>query len=225
MRIMSARKKHIVLTVQQRLDVLKDLDGMSIAAIARKYSVNRKTIHRIINNAPRMHMIANKSKREKKRQRIVEPISNELDERLLMWYIEKTKLGEKITDALMLAKATQIKQELPSFSRFKASLGWLTKFKARHNIRLLRLDHEESSVQEEAAEKEDQKVTEEVTPPEELKENIKQEKMIFVNCNGEKVTTELMNIFERLTFHSASAPTYIQLLVKGLKIFFLDEEH
>ncbi|XP_029052800.1 jerky protein homolog-like [Osmia bicornis bicornis] len=210
--------------MQQRLDVLKDLDTTSVSAIAKKYGVNRKTIRRIINNAPRIHMFANKNKREKKRRRIVEPVYNELDERLLTWYIEKRTLGDKITDALMLAKATQIKEDLPSCSSFKASHGWLAKFKARHNIRLVRLYHEESNAEEETAENENQQIKEEGTSPKELQESFKSEEMME-DHNDEATKTELINIFERLTFYSARAPAHIQCIVKGLKIFFLDEEH
>ncbi|XP_017791563.1 PREDICTED: tigger transposable element-derived protein 2-like [Habropoda laboriosa] len=73
---------------------------------------------------------------EKKRRKIVEPVYDELGKHLLAWFAERRTLSDRVTDALMLKKARELKENLPSCSRFKVSRGWLSKFKKRHGIRL-----------------------------------------------------------------------------------------
>nr|XP_033322222.1 jerky protein homolog-like [Megalopta genalis] len=135
---MEPRKKRMLLNMQQRLDVLKDLreTGLPYKQIANKYDVSIRTIHEIRKNATKINTFAGKSKQELKRQRIAGPLYDEVDKQLLSWFIQRKTLGVHITDALVLEKATELKENLPSCSRFKVSNGWLTKFKQRHNIHL-----------------------------------------------------------------------------------------
>lgn len=142
---------YVNLTMQQRLDVLKDLEMLPVPTVALKYHVCHMTIRRIRENATKIREFENKDKRQKNRQRIRDPQYLELDQRLHSWFIERKTLGDRVSDALLLKKATELKESMPSCSDFKVSYGWLSKFKNRHNIRLVRVYTEETVVDEDAA--------------------------------------------------------------------------
>lgn len=145
---MSARKKNVVLTMQQRLEVLRDINesSASACAIARKYNVSMATIIRIAQNERKISAFADKGKGQQKRRKLVEPLYDELDRQLLKWLNEERTSGEYLTDALLLEKAAEIKETLPSCSNFKASNGWLAKFKARHDIQFVHGKRSSASV-------------------------------------------------------------------------------
>ncbi|XP_054016463.1 tigger transposable element-derived protein 2-like isoform X2 [Hylaeus anthracinus] len=81
----------------------------------------------------------------KQRQRNKKPMNQELENHLLTWFFEKRTIGAHVTDALLLEKAVQLKEEFGASSQFKASRGWLSKFKQRNNIRLVRAYDKEAS--------------------------------------------------------------------------------
>ncbi|XP_033325557.2 jerky protein homolog-like isoform X1 [Megalopta genalis] len=134
---MTTKRKYMILTMQQRMNVLKDIRerSLSITEIGIKYGVNIKTIYRIRKEASKIIAFANKDRQEQKRRRIMQPVYNELDKQLLAWFAQRKTLGDHITDAIIFKKAEELKENLPSCSEFKVSRGWLTKFKIRHGIR------------------------------------------------------------------------------------------
>ncbi|KAG7213299.1 hypothetical protein KM043_002598 [Ampulex compressa] len=133
--------------MQQRLEVLKDLQeaSLSITEIVIKYGIHTRTVQRIKRNAAKISAFADKDKGERKRQRIKVPIYVELDKHLLEWCIERRTLGVHLTDTLILEKAQELKENLPSCSRCKLSYGWLVKFKKRHGIRFKHMHAKETS--------------------------------------------------------------------------------
>nr|XP_033324208.1 jerky protein homolog-like isoform X3 [Megalopta genalis]XP_033324209.1 jerky protein homolog-like isoform X3 [Megalopta genalis] len=136
---MPPRKKYTLLNMQQRLAVLKDLREKKLlpAQIGIKYGIGPRTLRSIAKNATKINAFADKSSREQKRRRLVKPLYNEVDKQLLAWLEQRRTFGYRVTDALMLKKAMEFKENLPSYSRFKVSRGWLTKFKRRNGIRLV----------------------------------------------------------------------------------------
>ncbi|XP_076182411.1 ionotropic receptor 68a isoform X2 [Ptiloglossa arizonensis] len=131
-----ATGKRITLTIQQRLDVLQDLKTLPIRTVATKYKVHPMTIRRIKSNASNIIQFTDNEKYCKCRQRLRRPMYEQLEQELLTWFIQKRMLGDFISDALLLKKATEIKDTIGSCSNFKVSKGWLIKFKHRHNIQV-----------------------------------------------------------------------------------------
>nr|XP_033325492.1 jerky protein homolog-like isoform X2 [Megalopta genalis] len=150
---MPPRKIYTVLNMQQRLDVLKDLreKRLSSKQVGQKYGVSIRTIQDIVKRATKINEFADKSKYELKRRRITEPVYDEVDKQLLAWFEQRRALGDRITDNLILEKATELKENLPSCSRFKVSRGWLTKFKKRHGISLVKIYREKANADQDEA--------------------------------------------------------------------------
>ncbi|XP_046145858.1 jerky protein homolog-like [Osmia bicornis bicornis] len=145
--------KRVSLTMQQRLDVLKDLETSSIATVAAKYNVHYTTVRRIKQKAAVIGEFEDQDSKAKRRQRVRKPKFEELEERLLKLFIERRTVGDYISDALLIEKATELKEEFGAPSQFKVSKGWLAKFKRRNNIRLVRVYGEKASADEDGARK------------------------------------------------------------------------
>nr|XP_012150437.1 PREDICTED: jerky protein homolog-like [Megachile rotundata]XP_012150438.1 PREDICTED: jerky protein homolog-like [Megachile rotundata]XP_012150439.1 PREDICTED: jerky protein homolog-like [Megachile rotundata]XP_012150440.1 PREDICTED: jerky protein homolog-like [Megachile rotundata] len=145
--------KRVVLTMQQRLDILEDLKTFSIASAAKKHKVHYTTIRRILERAPEILKFAEKDKKEKRRQKIRKPLYEELEQQLLIWYTERRATGNFVSDALFLEKAVELKEQIGTSTHFKASAGWLAKFKRRHGIRLVHVYGEQASADKNAANK------------------------------------------------------------------------
>nr|XP_033328275.1 jerky protein homolog-like [Megalopta genalis] len=139
-------KKYMLLSMQQRLEVLKDIyvAGMTPQQVGKKYGVGTRTIQRIIRNTEQIIALV-KNQRVLKRRKITKIHYEDIDRELVSWLAEKRVLRYRVTDALIIEKATELKQNFPSCSGFKASRGWLTKFKRRHDIRLLNMYQEETA--------------------------------------------------------------------------------
>ncbi|CAL7944867.1 unnamed protein product [Xylocopa violacea] len=268
---MAATRKS-TLSMKERLEILQDLEMLKpIAIIAAKYHVHHSTISRIKKNAAIITEFAEKQGYNRKRMR--KPFYMELEDRLFTWFQEKKTNGDFITDALIVEKAAEIKEAIPSCSRFKVSKGWLENFKKRNKICLKAVraeqaqerrnvpieeeiilkkeeymvedsdDSEGSKEYEEISyqENEDENIMKQmemINPgnQEEQQNNIEQKEIIhqenqvgnaiqgaIINQGDqdENATRELEYLFERLVCHSATAPRYIQVMVEGVKLFFL----
>lgn len=154
----------VTLTMQQRLEVLKDLETLPVSTVAVKYRVSNRTIQRIKGNASTILKFENKDRLQKKRQRLRNPVYSEIDQRLYSWFMERKKLGIHVSDALLLEKAFELKESIPSCSDFKVSDGWLSKFKNRNGIRLVRIYGGQASADETADENNKQNLSYEQKP-------------------------------------------------------------
>nr|XP_012150520.1 PREDICTED: jerky protein homolog-like [Megachile rotundata] len=150
---MASKKNTTTLTMEDRLKVLNELKTFSVSSVARKFNVHKSTICRIKNNAPKIMQFVDKSKLQWKRRRIRASAHSTLEQNLLTWFTERRTLGDFILNAALLEKAVELKNNMGLPSAFKVSKGWLTGFKKRHNIRLVRVYGESASADEDAATK------------------------------------------------------------------------
>nr|XP_033340639.1 jerky protein homolog-like [Megalopta genalis]XP_033340640.1 jerky protein homolog-like [Megalopta genalis] len=136
-----------VLSIEKKIEILRHLEGgVSVPRIANEYNIHPSTVRKI----RRRGMPAYQGVDVRTRKRIRKPRYEDLDIKLYLWFVQSKTLGIPITDLLLQEKALQISQELGNSSSFKASHGWLWKFKTRHNIRLL--DNEKDCADGPAAE-------------------------------------------------------------------------
>lgn len=62
---------------------------------------------------------------------------NHLERSLYEWFIEKRNMGDTITGSMLQKKAVELNAKLNGSSTFKASTGFVARFKKRHNIKHL----------------------------------------------------------------------------------------
>ncbi|XP_043251502.1 jerky protein homolog-like [Colletes gigas] len=134
------RNNKSVFSIQQRYEIVQQLkNGASARRLAAKYDVHPTTIRRIRQNAAAVYQFAKEGVAMRTRKNTRKPANEELDNRMYMWYLERKAIGKPITNLLLLEKAIEFNKECggPSKPIFKASKGWLWKFKNRHGIRLI----------------------------------------------------------------------------------------
>lgn len=88
---MTNKKKQITISMEQQLKVLEDIK-VTCTTVVIKYNVDKSTIRRIKRNAAKILKFADKSRIQKRRQRIRKPLYEELDQYLLTWFKEKKTL-------------------------------------------------------------------------------------------------------------------------------------
>jgi len=76
----------------------------------------------------------------------------DLDKAMEIWFIQKRSLNEPISGPLLCEKALEMNTKLKGPEDFKASGGWLHKFKSRHGIREFQIQGESLSADSSSAE-------------------------------------------------------------------------
>jgi len=69
----------------------------------------------------------------------------QLDNVMYQWCIQARSQGIPLSGPIIMAKAIAINKKLNGDPNFKASIGWLNKFKFRHGIRQLYISGEKLS--------------------------------------------------------------------------------
>lgn len=76
---------------------------------------------------------------QKKRKTMKMAKHSAVDDALYIWSTQKRSQGVPLSGPLLTEKALFFNQKLTEDSTFKASQGWLEKFKHRHGIRELNI--------------------------------------------------------------------------------------
>lgn len=130
--------KYILLSLQQRIDIVRKLeDGVPMSQLVKEYGVSSITIRRIKNNAVLLRQRF-KTPGAEGRKKMRKPVLDELDNRLYAWFRKQRVIGDRITDAVLQEKAKELNETFGGPSSFSASKGWIWRFKNRHGINLLK---------------------------------------------------------------------------------------
>ena len=133
-----SKRKRVVLTVDQKLEVLKRLEtGESGTSLALSYNVGKATITGIKSQKHAPLNFASQLDDEgglKKRKVMKTAQDTKLDKAVYMWFIQERNRGQPISGPLLCEKALDMNSMLGGPSDFKASTGWLKHFKSRHGI-------------------------------------------------------------------------------------------
>lgn len=136
--MLNTKRKHKTLTLAVKAEILSKLDeGKQMCELARYYNIGRSTIHDLRKNR---HKIENYLKSVEcgagQRKTLKWSKYPRVEQALYEWYLEErqqsTVTGEKLQE-----KAKILYKEIMSKDDFKASDGWLDKFKKRYGIRFL----------------------------------------------------------------------------------------
>lgn len=141
-----------VLTIQERLNVIKEVDeGAKLKDLSKKYLTHRTTLSRILKEKDKyVNFAKNAFVPSKKIKRIVKVAVPETETALYNWFLNQRINKLPVTDYLLQIKAIEFHRRLNPNIKFEASLGWIQKFKKRHSIRLLKICGEKLSCNESA---------------------------------------------------------------------------
>lgn len=154
---MSGKRKRVVLTIKDKLDIIKKLeDGGSSKQLAVIYGIGETTVRDIRKNKEKIITYASSSDSTSllaKRKSMKPSMYEELDRAMLEWFNQQRAKGNPISGPICAKRAEFFFYALGMDGDFNPSAGWLTRFKQRHSIREInirneRLNGDETAVEE-----------------------------------------------------------------------------
>lgn len=133
------KRKRNMLTIQQKVEMLKKLDeGESVTNLRKEYDVGHSTIYDL--KAQRYRILKFYSESDSvvgmaKRKTLHRAMNSELDKALYTWYRECRDRDGQVTGPMIIKRARELHIEMSIKKECDYSSGWLQKFKNRHGIR------------------------------------------------------------------------------------------
>ena len=126
------------LTLLEKVELIRDSEEkISYRVLAEKYKISVGSVSNIIKRkAEYIESYEQNDSSTKKRSRRNDS-SERVDRLVYEWFVLQRSKNIPITGPLLQERARQIRQQLggPGVDDFKASNGWLEKFRSRHNIK------------------------------------------------------------------------------------------
>ena len=141
----SAKRKQ--LTLDEKIDIIRkcEEEKTTQTTIAEQYGVDRTTISKILKQKTTLLAEIEAGNRGHKRMRMRDVKYKNVDYAVLMWLKEMRAKNAAVSGPTLLTKATQFAISFGDLE-FKASEGWLEKFKHRHGIVCKNVCGEEAAV-------------------------------------------------------------------------------
>lgn len=148
----STKRKRVLLTMNEKLQIVNRLEaGETITKLAKEFGIGVSTVGDMKRNAEKIKKFsvtldkATTSDSAKSRKTMKTADDQELDNVLFRWFIQKRSEGVPLSGPMIKEKALILNSKLGGSEDFKASSGWLEKFKHRHGIRQLSIEGEKMS--------------------------------------------------------------------------------
>ena len=126
------------LTLKEKIQLItdsNDSNALSQCKLAEKYNISLDSVCNILKsrNEFLQDYKTNQNQQVKRKFKNFDPIK--LDEQVYEWFIFQRSKNIPISESILQEKAREISNSLGDhFGPFKASNGWLEKFRKRHNI-------------------------------------------------------------------------------------------
>ncbi|CAG4979095.1 unnamed protein product [Parnassius apollo] len=145
---MSTKRKLTTLTLSEKFNVIKAVNsGMKKKDVAAYYGIAASTLSAIINNEAEILLRYESSTNLScKRRRLAE--FPDLEECLVSWFKQCHDKNIHVCGQILREKAKEFSKSL-GHSSFRASNGWLTNFKKRHELVFRKICGESASVNNE----------------------------------------------------------------------------
>ena len=140
--------KH-TLTLSKKIDLIRDNeDNISYRTLSDKYGISIGSISNIIKRKAEYIENYEQNQNSAKKRNFRDEINQKLDEKVYEWFVTQRSKNIPISGPLIQEKARQIRQQLDpeNADDFKASNGWLEKFRTRHAIQYRTLSGESAAV-------------------------------------------------------------------------------
>jgi len=141
---MAEKRKRVVIEFYQKLEIIKCLKkGETATNIAQIYGVGSTTVNDIQRDTKKIEQyvsLMQSNDGDVKSRKTMKPAKYEqLGNFMYQWFIQARSQGIQLSGPIIMAKAIIViitmNKKLNSDPNFKASIGWLDKFKFRHGIR------------------------------------------------------------------------------------------
>lgn len=156
---MSTKRKRSVLSIKDKQIIISRLDkGEKGTNLAPEFGISKQQISDIRKNKDKILKFTDNIETSEGLKRKSLKLANDerLDQALYTWFIQQRSTGTPISGPLLQEKAKhfsmQLNGESADHESFKASTGWLDKFKNRYGIRNLSIQGEKLSAAEETVE-------------------------------------------------------------------------
>ena len=153
------KRKRVVLTIDKKLEIISKLDqGVSLTTLAKEYNVGKSTVFDLKKGQDKIKLFAKEAKDSgcvKERFIVRKAVDENFDKAMHLWFSQERAKGTPITGVIVQEKAKMMYKAMypeKDESHFKASEGWLHRFKQRHGIRCLSMQGEILSADTQSAE-------------------------------------------------------------------------
>ena len=152
------KKRKNVMTIHEKMKILTSLEnGMKNWEICKKYNVQSSTVSTILKSKDKIkehHTFMQSVGSNLSRKRLRDTDYDILDHIVFEWFNQRRANGELISGVILQSVAKDFhkklaEQGLVPKNQFKASTGWLAKFKKRHGLRNLQAKGEKASANKE----------------------------------------------------------------------------
>ncbi|KFD66259.1 hypothetical protein M514_09446 [Trichuris suis] len=132
------KRKRVVHTLKDKREIIETLrKGVPGRSSAEKYGVGASTICDIKKKSENILGFSKdlaEAERNLERKVMKKAPNEEVDQAVYVWFMQKRAMGQPISGPLLCEKALHFNARLGGNSSFRASTGWLHKFKRRHGI-------------------------------------------------------------------------------------------
>ncbi len=135
--------KPVHLSVAQKLELIRKLEaGKTVSQVCEIYGIKKQTVSDIKKSKEKLQTyavkfsVAGPGKGEPGKKHMKESKSVNLDAAVYKWYEQERACGMNVRGVELAASAAKLAVQL-GISDFKASDGWLWRFRKRHGIRNL----------------------------------------------------------------------------------------
>jgi hypothetical protein len=138
------------LTLQKKIELINDHkngNGLTQRALSTKYNISLGSVSNILKRKAEYFNDYETNQNQNVKRKLTDMNSQKLDEQVYEWFVQQRSKKIPISGPILQEKARQIAESLgDNLGSFKASNGWLEKFRTRHNISFRVINGESSSV-------------------------------------------------------------------------------
>lgn len=139
---MSNKRTHTTLSVLKKQQIISAIDnGAKKIDVAKQFEIAPSTLTSILHKREFILQAPSKSKIKRQKQ----PEFPDLEKSLLLWFAQCRQSNIPVSGPLLIEKAQFFAKKL-NFNNFKASSGWLDRFKKRNNISFKKICGESAAV-------------------------------------------------------------------------------
>lgn len=143
---MSYRK---ALTLEEKVALIKDnqdSNGLSVRQLANKYQISKSSAANILGRSEEFLADYSANSNKGVKRKLNDHNGQTIDEIVFDWFTQQRAKQIPISGPVIQEKARQVAEQLDASTTFKASNGWLEKFRNRHAISFRVINGESASV-------------------------------------------------------------------------------